>query len=227
MVKVKICGITNEKDALWATNLGADYLGFNFYRGDHLKGSSRKISVELAKKIISKLPSFVLAVGVFVNEEIKTVLKIVKKCNLKLVQLHGEETPEYCENLKLQVTSYRLQVIKAFRIENEKSLEIIPQYLDKVDYFLLDTYVLGIEGGSGEVFNWDLAVKVKEEVATSMGNPKPIFLAGGLNPENVQEAIIKVRPYAVDVASGVERLPRRKDYEKMRNFIHTVRSIRI
>ncbi|HCJ66051.1 MAG TPA: phosphoribosylanthranilate isomerase [Elusimicrobia bacterium] len=218
MIKIKICGITNDKDALWATNLGADYLGFNFYRE-----SPRKISPELAKKIIAKLPPFVSAVGVFVNEEMKTVLKIVKKCNLSLVQLHGEEMPEYCEQLRSQMPDPRCRIIKAFRVKEEKSLEVIPQYLEKVDYFLLDTYVEGVEGGTGVPMsrdNWDLAVKVKEY-------GKPIFLAGGLSAENVQEAIRKVQPYAVDVASGVERLPRRKDYEKMKNFIQAVKSVRI
>lgn len=224
MTKVKICGITNEKDALWATNLGADYLGFNFFAG-----SPRKISPELAKKIIAKLPPFISTVGVFVNEEIKTVLKIVKKCNLSLVQLHGEETAEYCEKFKVESLKLKVGIIKAFRIENEKSLEPISQYVEKVDYFLFDTYVPGIEGGTGVPMsreNWDLALKVKE-MFISTSNPKPIFLAGGLNPENVQEAVIKVKPYAVDVASGIERLPRRKDYEKMKTFIQAVRNMKI
>lgn len=222
MTKIKICGLTNEKDAIWATNLGAEYLGFNFY-----KLSPRKISPKLAGKVIAKLPSFVQPVGVFVNEEMKTALKIVKKCNLSLAQLHGEETPEYCEKFKVEssmphrqvtgeTTKLKVGIIKAFRIKDEKSLETIPQYIDKVDYFLLDTYVEEVAGGSGEVFNWDLAMRVKE-----FG--KPIFLAGGLTPENVKEAITKVQPYAVDVASGVERLPRRKDYEKMKIFIQAVR----
>lgn len=217
MIKIKICGITNEKDALWATNLGADYLGFNFFAG-----SPRKISPELAKKIIAKLPPFISTVGVFVNEEIKTVLKIVKKCNLSLVQLHGEETAEYCNKLRYQTSDAGYQIIKAFRIKEEKSLEIIPQYSDKVDYFLLDTYVEGVEGGTGEIFNWDLVVRAKELISS-----KPIFLAGGLNPGNVQEAILKVKPYAVDIASGLERLPRRKDYEKMKSFIQAVRGAKI
>lgn len=217
MVKIKICGITNDKDALWATNLGADYLGFNFY-----KESPRKISPELAKKIITSLPPFVTSVGVFVNEEIKTVLKIVKKCNLSLVQLHGEETAEYCFQLKSKVQNPNSKIIKAFRIRDERSLEVIPQYLEKVDYFLLDTYVEGVEGGTGEIFNWDLAVKTKELISS-----KPIFLAGGLTPENVQGAIKRVQPYAVDVASSVERLPRRKDYEKMKSFIQAVKGVKI
>jgi len=226
VVKIKICGITNEKDAIWATNLGADYLGFNFY-----KLSPRKISPKLASEIIAKLPSFIQPVGVFVNEEMKTVLKIVKKCKLSLVQLHGEETPEYCNEFKVEssmphrqvageATKFKVGIIKAFRIKEEKSLEVIPGYVDKVDYFLLDTHVEGVAGGSGEVFNWDLALRVKDY-------GKPVFLAGGLTPENVKEAITKVQPYAVDVASGVERLPRRKDYEKMKVFIQIVRSLRI
>jgi len=209
MVKIKICGITNEKDAIWATNLGVDYLGFNFY-----KLSPRKISPKLASQIIRKLPNFVQPVGVFVNEEIKTILRIVKKCNLSLIQLHGEETAEYCQKLKDEMSKVKRQIIKAFRMRDEEGLKVLPEYTDKADYFLLDTYVPGMEGGTGETFNWDLAIKARDLVA-----PKPIFLAGGLTPDNVAEAVEKVKPYGVDVASGVERLPRRKDYEKMKLFI--------
>jgi len=211
MVRIKICGITNEKDALWAVNLGADYLGFNFYRN-----SPRKISPKLGAQIIGKLPSFTQPVGVFLNEEIKTVKRIAEKCRLNMVQLHGEETPEYCRELQAQ--SPRVRIIKAFRIRDKENLEEMEQY--GVDYYLLDSYVPGIEGGTGEIFNWDLAVEAKQ-----FG--KPVFLAGGLTPENVVQAIEKVNPYGVDVASGVERTPRRKDYGLMREFINRVRMKRI
>ena len=211
MVRIKICGITNEKDALWAVNLGADYLGFNFYRN-----SPRKISPKLGAQIIGKLPSFTQPVGVFLNEEIKTVKRIAEKCRLNMVQLHGEETPEYCRELQAQ--SPRVRIIKAFRIRDKENLEEMEQY--GVDYYLLDSYVPGIEGGTGEIFNWDLAVEAKQ-----FG--KPVFLAGGLTPENVVQAIEKVDPYGVDVASGVERTPRRKDYGLMREFINRVRMKRI
>jgi len=211
MVKIKICGITNEKDALWAVNMGADYIGFNFY-----KNSPRKVSLKLAAQIIAKLPSFTQSVGVFVNEEIKIVKRIAEKGGLSLVQLHGEEAPEYCRELKAQ--SPRLRIIKAFKMKNKGNLEEIQNY--DVDYYLLDSYVPGIEGGTGEIFNWDLAVEAKQ-----FG--KPIFLAGGLTAENVILAIEKVSPYAVDVASGVERTPRRKDYQLMREFINRVRTKRL
>ena len=211
MVRIKICGITNEKDALWVVNLGVDYIGFNFY-----KDSPRKISPKLAAQIIGKLPSFTQPVGVFVNEEMKAVKMIAEKCRLNLVQLHGEETPEYCRELQTQ--SPRLKIVKAFRIRDKENLDGIGNY--SVDYYLLDSYVPGIEGGTGEIFNWDLAVEAKQ-----FG--KPVFLAGGLTPDNVTQAIEKVDPYGVDVASGVERTPRRKDYNLMREFISRIRAKRL
>lgn len=211
MVRIKICGITNEKDALWAVNLGADYIGFNFY-----KNSPRKISPKLVAQIIGKLPAFTQPVGIFVNEEMKAVKRIAEKCRLNLVQLHGEESPEYCR--ELQVQSARLKIIKAFRIRDKESLEGMEKY--SVDYYLLDSYVPGIEGGTGEVFNWDMAVEAKQ-----VG--KPVFLAGGLTPDNITQAIEKVNPYGVDVASGVERTPRRKDYDLMREFINRIKTKRL
>ncbi|MFQ5868097.1 MAG: phosphoribosylanthranilate isomerase [bacterium] len=211
MVRIKICGITNEKDALWAVNLGADYIGFNFY-----KNSPRKISPKLAAQIIGKLPSFTQAVGVFVNEETRIVKRIAEKCKLNLVQLHGEEAPEHCRELQAQ--SPRLKIIKVIRIRNKGNLKGAEKY--GVDYYLLDSYVPGIEGGTGEIFNWDLAVEAKQ-----FG--KPIFLAGGLTPDNVTQALEKVNPYGVDVASGVEKTPRRKDYALMRDFINRVRMERL
>jgi len=211
MVRIKICGITNEKDALWAVNLGADYIGFNFY-----KNSPRKISPKLAAQIIGKLPSFIQPVGVFVNEETRIVKRITEKCRLDLVQLHGEEAPEYCRELQAQ--SPRLKIIKVIRIRDKGNLEGTEKY--GVDYYLLDSYVPGIEGGTGEIFDWDLAVEAKQ-----FG--KPIFLAGGLTPDNVTQALEKVNPYGVDVASGVERTPRRKDYALMRDFINRVRMKRL
>lgn len=209
-IKVKICGITNYEDALLAANLGADYVGFNFY-----KDSPRKISIKLAKEIISKLPHFVTPAGIFVNEDLDVVLKTVKKCGIKLIQLHGNENPDYCAEI---FAKSAIPIIKSFRVSDEKSLEPISSYINTVNYFLLDAYVAGVEGGTGEVFNWDLAVKVKEL-------NKPIFLAGGLTYENVTTAIEKVLPFCVDVASGVERLPRRKDFEKMKLFIRSARGL--
>ena len=211
MVKTKICGVTNYDDALLIANLGSDFIGFNFY-----KDSPRKISVKLAKEIIAKMPTFVSAVGVFVDEMQEEVVKTAKKTGLKYIQLHGSETPEYCKAVSVATA---LPIIKAFRISDEKSLEVIATYADGVNYFLLDAYAPDEPGGTGEVFNWDLALKAKE-----MG--KSVFLAGGLTPENVTEAIKKVLPFAVDVASGVERLQRRKDYDKMNKFIRAARGLK-
>ncbi len=202
MTRIKICGITNEKDALWAASLGADYLGFNFWRG-----TARKVSPQSAARIIAKLPPFLLPVAIFVDEDIKNILKIVKKCGFKIVQLHGEESPQYCSQLK---TMCPVEIIKAFKIKNEDSLCRLDDYA--VDYYLLDAWVPGMEGGTGETFNWEVALKARE-------TGKRIFLAGGLNPENVEEAVRTVKPYAVDVASGVEKSVRKKDYQKMKDFL--------
>ncbi|HAX61501.1 MAG TPA: phosphoribosylanthranilate isomerase [Elusimicrobia bacterium] len=221
MTKIKICGITNEKDALWAANAGVDFIGLNFY-----KNSPRKISVDMAKKITAALPEFVKSVGIFVDEEIETLLKVIKKVQLSAVQLHGNETPEYCAQLREKISGSvpantlwegKPQIIKAFGIGGDFRTEQMSQY-GNADYFLLDTFVDDLLGGTGQTFNWDLAVETKK-----LG--KPVFLSGGLTPENVSEAIKKVEPFAVDVCSGVERTPTRKDYDKMLSFVKAVRKI--
>lgn len=206
---------------MWASNMGVDFLGLNFY-----KNSPRKISLDMAKKIASGLPDFVRSVGVFVDEEIKTILKVIQKVHLTMVQLHGSETPQYCQELKSKITNSvqaeslwaaKTQIIKAFRIGNGFSIEQIPAYKD-IDYCLLDTMVENIEGGTGQAFNWDIALEIKK-----LG--KPFFLAGGLTPENIREAIKKVEPFAVDVCSGIERSPTRKDHDKMHQFVKAVREM--
>lgn len=207
MTKIKICGITNTEDASWVANLGADYLGMVF-----APQSKRKISLKQAQEIAKTTPPFIEKVGLFVNEEAKLVEKILKVCQLELLQFHGEETPEYCDQFK-----GKAKIIKAFRIKDEQSLEPISRY--DVDFYLLDAFIDGEAGGSGRSFNWDLALEAKE-----IG--RPIFLAGGLNAENVAAAIKQVEPYAVDVASGVESSPRRKNVELMQNFISQVRKIK-
>ncbi len=210
MVKIKICGITCAQDATWAANLGADFIGLNFY-----KDSPRKVSPQNAIEILKEIPPFVSSVAVFVNEDSKNIIKLIKKINVALIQLHGEETVEYCQQLKEAVPG--IKIIKAFRIKDETILETMKQYLEIADYFLLDAFVEDMAGGTGATFNWELAIKAKE-----FG--KPIFLAGGLTPENIQEAGDKVKPFAVDVASGVERSPKRKDYDKMKEFITKAKS---
>jgi phosphoribosylanthranilate isomerase len=207
--KVKICGITNEKDAVWTANLGADFIGLNFY-----KGSERKVSLDMAQKIVNEIPPFIKTVGVFVDEDLKIIKRIVTKCRLNMVQLHGNELPEYCAQVR--AIQAELKIIRAFRIQDESSLEQIREYDSVSDYYLLDAYVPGQPGGTGQTFNWELAVKAKD-----IG--KPVFLSGGLTPDNVREAVDKVKPFAVDVASGVEKTTRRKDYQKMKDFIQKVR----
>lgn len=207
MVKVKICGITNPEDAVWVANLGADYIGLVF-----AKDSKRKINLAKAKEIVAGLPPYLQKVGLFVNQEAQELLKTISECKLDLIQLHGEESPEYCRRFKGQA-----QVIKAFRIKEQQSLEQISQY--DTDFYLLDTFIEGEPGGTGVSFNWDLAAQAKQF-------NRPLFLAGGLNAQNVLEAIKKVEPYAVDVSSGVEASPRRKNKDLMREFIDQVRKVK-
>jgi phosphoribosylanthranilate isomerase len=211
--KVKICGITNKDDATWAINYGADYLGVNFY-----KESPRHVTVSTAAKWLPSLPPFIPVIGVFVDETNETILKAVDHLNLKGVQLHGNESVEQVAALKNELAGQgrSVMIIKAFHIASDDSLAGIADYLPHVDHLLLDSKVDGQMGGTGERFNWDLAIKAKE-----MG--KSIFLAGGLTPENVKEAVKRVSPYAVDVASGVEKSPKRKDLDKMKMFITTAK----
>lgn len=199
MVKVKICGITNEEDALLAVELGAHAIGFVFAE------SPRKISPVLAQEISNNLPSGVEKVGVFVDEEKDTVYKIASLCNLDILQLHGRESPSYCE-------SFELKIVKAIRAMDYSVLELLSQY--KVDAFLLDAYVPNVPGGTGKTFDWGIARRAKD-----FGR---IILSGGLNPDNVGKAIEKVEPYGVDVSSGVEVMPGKKDPEKLRAFFDAV-----
>ena len=207
-VRVKICGITNFEDAQVAVEAGAHALGFIFF-----SQSPRNISPAEAKRIIEQLPPFVARVGVFVNESFETILRIVKETGIDTVQLHGDESPELCEELARE----NLKVIKAFRIKDGNSLGALKDF--RVSAFLLDSYVPGQLGGTGAKFNWDLAVQ-----ASGLGTP--IILAGGLVPENVRDAISKVAPYGVDVSSGVELelAPGKKDHAKVRAFIAAARS---
>jgi len=197
-VRVKICGITNLPNALAAVEAGADALGFMIY-----EQSPRAISIDAAAAIIRELPPFVTKVGVFVDPTIELVKAALAKSLLSAVQLHGNETPEFCQDL-------RTSVIKAFRIEGPESLE--PMRLYQTSAWLLDSFVAEKPGGTGAKFDWDLAVRVK-----AWG--RPILLAGGLTPENVASAVKQVQPYGVDVSSGVERAPGKKDKAKMRDFI--------
>ena len=211
-VKVKICGVANVEDANLVASLGADYIGLNF-----CKESPRKISLKMARDIIAKLPPFTLPVAVFAEEPLTDLVKFLAKTGFEAVQLHGSETPEYCKEVKEKAN---IKVIKAFRIMDENSIAPMVLYQDIVDYFLLDAFVEGQAGGTGEVFNWDLVTTMRVK-----GINKPFFLAGGLTPENVEQAIEKVEPFGVDVSSGVERLPKKKDFDKMKSFIRNARGL--
>lgn len=196
MVKVKICGITNFDDALAAAEFGADALGFVFY-----KKSPRHIAPDKAAQIIFRLPPFVSTVGVFVDEKKEEIEKIMGRLGLDAAQFHGHEPPEACEIPR--------RTIKAVRVKELTDLEPMRHY--RVSAFLLDTYTPGTLGGTGQIFNWSIAVDAKP-----FGK---IILAGGLTPENVAEAIRMVKPYGVDVSSVVELEPGIKDHEKLRLFI--------
>ena len=197
MVRVKICGLTTVDDALMAVAAGADAIGLVF-----CEKSPRALLPEQAAVIVRALPPFVQAVGLFVNAGIEIVNATAEACRLDIVQLHGEEPPEFCGLVERRV-------IKAFRVRDEASLEPMNDYL--VAGFLLDAWSPHAHGGTGATFNWDLA-KSSEKFG-------PIILAGGLTPENVQRAVEMVKPYGVDVSSGVESAPGRKDPEKVRDFI--------
>lgn len=197
-VKVKICGITDQADALAAAEAGADALGFMFF-----DQSPRAITVSDAAEVIKALPPHLMKVGVFVNPTEELVLRAIGECGLNLLQFHGEEAPDFC-------TQFGLMSMKAFRIRDAESLETLARY--STDAWLLDAYSSKGRGGTGETFNWDLALTAKK-------SGKLIFLAGGLTPENVGEAVRKVNPFGVDVSSGVESAPGKKDSAKMKAFV--------
>jgi phosphoribosylanthranilate isomerase len=203
-VKVKICGITNIDDAIAAVDFGADALGFVFF-----EKSPRYISHADAAAIIKKLPSFITTIGVFVNENPGQVEKIIDLTHIDVVQLHGNEPPEMCDVSR--------RVIKAIRVKSLESLDPLINYKDKVSAFLLDTFTPDTFGGTGQIFNWDIAIDAKQ-----FGR---IILAGGLTPDNIADAVRRVRPYGVDVSSGVESGKGRKDHKKMRLFIEMAKGV--
>jgi phosphoribosylanthranilate isomerase len=200
--RVKICGVTNLADAQAAVEADADMVGLNFY-----EQSPRHVSLAAAVEISRALPPLVLRVGVFVNPAEALVMRAIGECGLSLLQFHGDETSEFC-------TQFGLMSIKALRVRDAESLTALENY--QTDAFLLDAHSKSGLGGTGEKFNWDLAIE-----AQKFG--KPVFLAGGLTPENVAEAVKKVRPFAVDVSSGVESAPGKKDHAKLKAFIEAVR----
>lgn len=201
MIKIKICGITNIDDALFAAEQGVDALGFNFY-----KKSPRYIEPDKAAEIMSQLPPFVVPVAIFVNEREEKIRDIQFTTGIKVLQFHGDERPEFCDR-------FATRVIKAFQVKDKESVKHMAQY--HVSALLLDSYKEGVRGGTGTTFDWHLAV-----VAKTFGR---IILAGGLTPENVAEAVKLVQPYGVDVAGGVENGKGIKDHAKVKKFITEVR----
>jgi len=205
MTVVKICGITNLDDALAAVGAGADALGFNFY-----KPSPRYITPQRAREIIEQLPESLLTVGVFVNEDSEAVRVIAEEAGLGALQLHGDESPEYCRELA------DFYVIKTFAVSDTFDIQAMHAY--KVEAVMLDTKHNNLRGGTGRVFDWSVAQQVRPMI------PK-LFLAGGLSPENVQNAVEIVRPFAVDACSALEDRPGKKNHERMRVFINMVRGV--
>jgi len=205
--KIKICGITNQDDAETAVHEGADALGFVFYAQ-----SPRYVEPAVAKQIIRSLPPFVLPVGVFVNQDLDSVRRLFDDCGLALAQLHGDESPDFCESLKRPV-------LRALRLQSRSSFLALAEFKGRMGVrgFVVDAFSDTVYGGTGHTTDWSLAGEVAKAV--------PILLAGGLTPENVQEAIRQVQPYGVDVSSGVEQSPGRKDSAKMRAFIQSVRLV--
>lgn len=201
MTRVKICGITSVEDAAAAVEAGADALGFVF-----VPGTPRLVRPEVAARIVRELPPFLTTVGVFVDQPLDEVLHIAGQCALQAVQLHGEEPEEYSRRIPVRV-------IKAIRVREAGDLHPVATY--PAHAFLLDAFVEGRPGGTGTSIPWDLARQAKGRA--------PIILSGGLEPETVARAVQAVRPYAVDVSSGVETSPGRKDRKKVREFIAAVR----
>ena len=203
MIRVKICGITNIGDAYWAAEFGADALGFIFY-----PKSPRVIAPERAKEILQKIPSSIGRVGVFVNQEIHAVKEIVSFCGLRLIQLHGDESPQYCGQFE------RSTLIKAVSLCTEEEVQKLENYAVKA--ILVDVHEPGRYGRTGKNSDWALALKVKKT--------HPLILAGGLNKENIKRAIETVRPCAVDINSGVETSPGKKDPYKIREIMEIIRA---
>ncbi len=204
MVKIKVCGIRNLREALMAVDAGADAVGFV------LAKSRRRVTPREVEEICQGIPPFVSKVGVFVDENPENVKEIADRCGLDILQFHGQEPPS-------QLQGYRQKVIKAFLLKDEMSLQEIKSYGWMADAYLLDTYVPGMPGGTGKTFNWSLIEKINIR--------KPVILAGGLNEENIVAALKQVKPYGVDVSSGVENDSHEgKDSVKIKNFIQKVRS---
>lgn len=202
MVRVKICGITNVDDAMMATEWGTDAVGFIF------APSPRQITLQQAREISNQLPPFVCRVGVFVDSTLEQIQEAISVARLDMVQLHGSESPEFCNSLFPRV-------IKSFRVKDESVVRDTARY--RVSAYLLDSYNVALRGGTGQTFDWDVA-----KIGSRLGR---IILSGGLNPDNVHSAIEHIEPYAVDTSSGVETRPGKKDIYKLRAFIEAAKQM--
>ena len=202
MIPTKICGITHLADAQCAANHGASAIGFIFYNK-----SPRYISTEQAKDISDQLPIDITRIGVFVNHDKTLIDEAIQTVPLSMIQLHGDESPEFC-------SQFDVPVIKAFRVKDTESLSVINDY--KVDAFLLDTFCKDHYGGTGKIFDWSIQ---KAETET------PIILSGGLNPDNILDAIASMNPAAVDINSGIESIPGVKDHSKMINLFNRIKNM--
>jgi phosphoribosylanthranilate isomerase len=205
MVKVKICGITNLEDALYAVKQGADALGFVFY-----KKSPRYIKPEKARVIISKLPKFVKKVGVFVNARESTIKRLTRNLKLDMLQFHGDESDDFCRRFR------NFKIIKAFRVRKKIHLTDLSKY--NVWAYLFDTFARNKFGGTGEKFDWRLLSGLK-------GLKKTIFLSGGLNPQNIRKALKSFSAHWVDSSSSLEKYPGKKDFRKVKRFIRNAKGL--
>lgn len=207
MVKVKICGITNLEDAQLAIDLGADLIGFNFF-----PGSKRYIGVGYAESISERLVTPITKVGVFVNQTLEAIIDAERIAELDVLQLHGNEGQELVTQLRAETNA---KIIKVFRVGTEFRGSAIDEF--DVDAVLLDSFSNAAFGRTGQPFDWEIAARIAETVES-------VYLAGGLNPDNVAEAIRTARPYAVDVASGIESSPGKKDPKKLEAFIRNAKN---
>jgi len=204
IVKVKICGLTSYEDAAAAMEMGADLLGFNFY-----PKSPRYISPEKAAKIISKLPAFIDIVGVFVNSSLEEIRDTIDQCQLNWVQLHGDESPQFCRELLW----HNVKTMKAIRVKDKSDIDRAQSYF--TDAILLDAFNPQKYGGTGLTFDWNIIGHIT----------KRVFLAGGINPDNAARAV-RLGVYGIDVCSGIEAQPGKKDHKKMKKLFENIRHLR-
>lgn len=206
--RIKMCGLTREKDVVAGINADLDALGFIFY-----EKSPRNVEPDFVRSMVAKMPPFVECVGVFVDYEREEVQEIVEYCGLSYAQLHGHENPKYCERVERLVSPCR--VIKAFRVSEKSQSDEFAPYAPVIHGYLLDTYIKGSAGGTGKTFDWNVIQRLNLQ--------RPVILAGGLTPENVEDALSQVQPFGVDVNSGVEVEPGIKDHARINAFVRKVR----